>query len=195
MILYRVCLATFVCSLILIKSLWLYTLFNGSFSITCLPSQESTFIDDYCKKVVNRKSTLGVITVITIGLAATVLVQSQLSYGIINSLEFDRKAPIATSGDKNVYVAWWTNKTGNDEVMFKASSDGGKTFSDKMNLSNTAKSDSQDVQIAAEGNNVYVTWWERNQTSNEPVMRISNDNGKTFGQEIMLSSNTTSGAM
>jgi len=72
--------------------------------------------------------------------------------------------------------------------MFKASTDGGKTFSDKMNLSNTSKSDSQDVQIAASGNNVYVSWWERNQTMNEPIMRISNDNGKTFGDLIMLSS-------
>ena len=72
--------------------------------------------------------------------------------------------------------------------MFKASTDGGKTFGNKMNLSNTPKSDSQDAQIAAAGNNVYVTWWERNQTMNEPVMRVSNDNGKTFGQEIMLSS-------
>ena len=37
-------------------------------------------------------------------------------------------APIATSGDKNVYVTWWSNKTANEEVMFKASTDGGKTF-------------------------------------------------------------------
>jgi hypothetical protein len=101
----------------------------------------------------------------------------------------DRKAaPIATSGDNNVYIAWWSNKTGNDEVMFKASTDGGKTFSDKMNLSNSTNSESRDAQIVASGNNVYVSWWERNQTSNEPVMRISNDSGKTFGQEIMLSS-------
>ncbi len=56
-----------------------------------------------------------------------------------------------------------------------------------MNLSNTPNSDSQDAQIAASDNNVYVSWWERNQTSNEPVLRVSNDNGKTFGQEIMLS--------
>ncbi len=97
------------------------------------------------------------------------------------------KAPIATPGDNNVYVAWWSNKTGNDEVMFKASTDGGKTWSNKVNLSNTPKSDSQDVQIAADGNNVYVTWWERNQTANEPVLRVSNDNGKTFGEKIMLS--------
>src|SRR5690349_18541364 len=97
------------------------------------------------------------------------------------------KAPIATSGDNNVYIAWWSNKTGNDEVMFKASTDGGKTWSNKMNLSSSPNSESQDVEIAASGNNVYVTWWERNQTMNEPVMRVSNDNGKTFGQEITLS--------
>jgi hypothetical protein len=103
-----------------------------------------------------------------------------------------QKAPIATSGD-SVYVAWWSNKTGNDEVMFKASGDGGKTFADKMNLSNTPNSRSQDVEVAASDNNVYVTWWERNQTMNDPVMKVSNDNGKSFGPIIMLS-NTTSGS-
>ena len=96
-------------------------------------------------------------------------------------------APMTTSGN-NVYVAWWSNKTGNDEVMFKASTDDGKTFSNKMNLSNSPKSDSQDAEIAAAGSNVYVSWWERNATSNEPVMRVSNDNGKTFGGIMMLSS-------
>ncbi len=97
-----------------------------------------------------------------------------------------KEAPMATSGN-NVYVTWWSNKSGNDEVMFKSSTDGGKIFGDKINLSNSSNSDSQDAQIAASGNNVYVTWWERNQTSNEPVMRVSNDNGKTFGEKIMLS--------
>jgi hypothetical protein len=71
--------------------------------------------------------------------------------------------------------------------MFKASTDNGKTFSDKMNLSNSTNANSQDAQIAASGNNVYVSWWDRNQTSNEPVLRVSNDNGKTFGEKIMLS--------
>jgi hypothetical protein len=106
---------------------------------------------------------------------------------VIAGLDVKRKAPIATSGDNNVYITWWANKTGNDEVMFKASTDAGKTFGEKMNLSNSPTSDSQDVQISASGNNVYVSWWERSATSNEPVLRVSNDNGKTFGQLIMLS--------
>jgi hypothetical protein len=72
--------------------------------------------------------------------------------------------------------------------MFKASTDSGKTFSNKTNLSNTARADSVDAEIAATGKNVYVTWWERaNATSTEPVMRISNDNGKSFGEIVKLS--------
>jgi len=97
-------------------------------------------------------------------------------------------APIATSGNY-AYVVWPSNKTTSDfEIMFKASTDGGKTWSNKINLSNTPTVDSVNAEINAAGNNVYVTWWERaNATSNEPVMRVSNDNGKIFGEKIMLS--------
>jgi len=62
------------------------------------------------------------------------------------------KAPTVTSGD-NIYIAWWINNTGNDEVMFRASTDGGKTFGEKMNLSNSSQADSQEVEIATFGNN------------------------------------------
>ena len=99
-------------------------------------------------------------------------------------------APIAVSED-NVYVAWWTNKSGNNEVLFRASNDNGATFGDKINLSKTPESESEDVEIQASDNNVYVTWWERNQTSNDPVMRISNDNGETFGPLLPLLSGIT----
>ena len=116
------------------------------------------------------------------------LVLKQAAYGAVSGHPLKQAAaPIATSGN-NVYIVWSSNKTGNDEVMFKASTDDGKTFSNKMNLSNSPKSDSQDAEIAAAGSNVYVSWWERNATSNEPVMRVSNDNGKTFGEIMMLSS-------
>ena len=102
------------------------------------------------------------------------------------------RAPIATS-DNNVYITWWTNKTGNDEVMFRASTDNGVTFGDKMNLSNTTEADSDDAEIAASGNSVYITWWERNDTSDTPVARVSNDNGATFGPLLRLATNGTIG--
>jgi hypothetical protein len=67
------------------------------------------------------------------------------------------RAPIAISGN-NVYIAWSSNKTGNDEVMFRASTDNGVTFGNKINLSNTTEADSQDAEISASSNKVYVTW-------------------------------------
>ena len=136
----------------------------------------------------NNKVGIVVVVVIAAAIVMTSFQQQKVAagYGELNPVS-ERKAPIATSEDKNVYVSWPSNKTGSDEVMFKASTDGGKTFGNKMNLSNSPKSESQDVQIAASGNNVYVTWWERNQTMNEPFIRISDDNGKTFGPTIMLS--------
>jgi hypothetical protein len=61
----------------------------------------------------------------------------------------DSKAPVVVSGD-NIYIAWWTNNTenGNEEVMFRASNDGGATFGDKINLSNITEADSWRVEIA-----------------------------------------------
>jgi hypothetical protein len=78
--------------------------------------------------------------------------------------------------------------------MFRASTDGGKTFGDKINLSNSTKADSQDAQIDASGDRVFVSWWERNATSNQPVLKISTDNGKTFGSILNLSTNGTIGS-
>jgi hypothetical protein len=108
--------------------------------------------------------------------------------------ESPSKAPIATSSSgEHAYVTWWTNKSGDWEVMFKSSDNGGKTWSDKINLSNSNGTVSNNTEIAAAGSNVYITWWERNQTMNEPVMRVSNDNGKTFGPILNLSANGTIG--
>ncbi len=58
-----------------------------------------------------------------------------------------------------------------------------KVFENKINLSNSA-SDSQNAEVQSSGDRVFVTWWERNSTSNEPVLRVSGDDGKTFGPTL-----------
>src|SRR5215211_5920340 len=95
-------------------------------------------------------------------------------------------APIAASGD-NVYVTWWDNKTGNWEVFFARSIDNGETFDNAINLSN-AMGRSEDSNIAASGDNVYVTWWDNKTGTREVYFRASTDNGETFGNTIMLNS-------
>ena len=78
-------------------------------------------------------------------------------------------------------------------MQFRDSTDGGTTFADKINLSNTTDAESQDVEIAADGDNVIITWWERNQTAEEPIAMISTDNGETFGPLLKLAMNGTIG--
>jgi hypothetical protein len=100
---------------------------------------------------------------------------------------------IALSGN-NTYTSWWDNKTGNWEVLYARSTDAGETFENTINLSNSSTTDSARSELAANGNNVYLTWWETNQTSNTPVIRASNDNGATFGPRLMLATNGTIGS-
>jgi hypothetical protein len=105
-----------------------------------------------------------------------------------------RSAPPVVIGD-NVYVAWWSNNTanGNNEVLFRVSSDGGASFSDKVNLSNSNNSESERVELNSDGESVIVTWWETNETDEIPIMRISSDNGETFGPILRLGANGTIG--
>ena len=49
------------------------------------------------------------------------------------------------------------------------------------------------VEIDSDADSVVVTWWETNDTSDVPVMRLSNDNGETFGPLLKLASNGTIG--
>jgi hypothetical protein len=124
--------------------------------------------------------------------SATAMIPLKLSYAYVWPC-IDRsegKAPIAVS-DNNVYVAWWGNKTGNYEVMFKASDDGGQTFGDKINLSNSTNGTSVEADIAASGDNVYVTYADNKTGTADAYIRVSDDNGKTFGPEVKLTNSSS----
>ena len=136
----------------------------------------------------NNEDVLRTILVITL-LGTTLIATTTLGEAFAPT---SRRAPASVSGD-NIYVAWWTNNTSNnnEEVNFRASTDGGQTFGDKVNLSNTTDFDSSNVEIDSDGDSVVVTWWETNQTGETPVMRLSNDNGATFGPLLRLALNGT----
>jgi hypothetical protein len=140
------------------------------------------------------------IAAVVVGVFSTTIntiIQSAEAYIEQENIRSEPKAPMAASQDgNNVYVVWWTNRSGNWEVMFRASNDGGQTFGDKMNLSNSPDTQSQTAEILAVGNStVYVTWWELNENvhphTNESVLRVSTDAGQTFGPVINLGTNGT----
>jgi hypothetical protein len=140
-----------------------------------------------------------VVVIVAVGTFSTITVIIQSAQAFIDPTTELRspRAPMAASQDgNNVYIVWWTNKSGNWEVMFRASNDSGQTFGDKINLSNSPDTQSQTAEILAVGDSsVFVTWWELNENvhphTNESVLRVSTDAGQTFGPVINLGTNGT----
>ena len=130
-----------------------------------------------------------------------------------NNLGFSEHPQIAVSGEF-VHVTWLDNShsTGKD-ILYRKSTDGGKTFSEVINLSNGTNSVSSKaaaydyLEIAAEGKNVYAVWQETipqivdtdNLSSNEStdttfmksnssiILRASSDGGNNFREPLVLS--------
>ncbi|MGI0051126.1 MAG: sialidase family protein, partial [Nitrososphaeraceae archaeon] len=85
----------------------------------------------------------------------------------------------------NLFVIWNDNSTKNYNVMIKRSSDGGITFSQPINLSNTTNSDSINPQLAAIDNNKLFVVWQGNTNGQFDVfLSKSSDGGITFSQPI-----------
>ena len=91
---------------------------------------------------------------------------------------------------QNVYVVWEDTVSGNEEIFFRASTDGGQTFGQIQNLSNNIGI-SEGSKIAAYEQNVYVVW-EDEASGSEPEIffRASNDGGQNFGMTQNLSNNS-----
>jgi hypothetical protein len=86
------------------------------------------------------------------------------------------------------FVVWESNITGNSEIMFAKHTNGGVGFSGKINLSNSPDAESVNPSLKVDGNNIYVTWWEKYHNGLQAPMYIqSTDNGTKFGGPTILS--------
>ena len=140
-----------------------------------------------------QNSTTWIIVIFVIGTTTSTIAffLAQLTYGTVAVQGPENRVTSAVSGD-NIYIAWITNKSGDDQVMFRSSNDAGTMFNDKIILSNTTNATLQDIQVAAGADNVVVIWRQQiNATSDEPIARISADSGHTFESVANLASNGT----
>jgi len=96
--------------------------------------------------------------------------------------------PQISSEGNNVYVVWYT-VTGNFDIFFSRSTDGGLTFSEPENISENAGL-AFDPQISSEGNNVYVVWQDDTPDNDDIFFAVSTDGGLTFSTPENLSENT-----
>ena len=102
----------------------------------------------------------------------------------------DHQPQVAAFGN-NVYIAWVSHYTGNDEIYFTKSSDGGASFGKIINLSNDP-GDSYNPHLAIDGKNVYVIWVDGTPGpygNPDILFRRSTNGGTTFDTTINVSEN------
>lgn len=102
-------------------------------------------------------------------------------FGLVKPTD-DHFTRMVASGD-NVYVVWYCHEIkDNWEVYFRASNDGGKTFGETINLSNSPDRVSHLPEITKDTQgNVYVTYWDDKLGEDmKQFVTISTDEGRTF---------------
>jgi hypothetical protein len=125
---------------------------------------------------------------------------------VSNNTGFSEHPQIAVSNN-GIFIVWADNTDSNNtEIMFTKSEDNGTTFSKVINLSNNPYN-SNNQEISAFGENVYVVWQDvgggSNTNSYSNIMkeaekkplssitfRASLDNGEKFNEPIQLANNT-----
>jgi hypothetical protein len=92
-----------------------------------------------------------------------------------------------------VYVVWSDKTPGNNEIILRASIDGGETFSSesKGRLTNTVSA-LLSPKVSSSGNHVYIVWIEKDNSEKSDVhFRGSHNSGSSFGDIENISNSGT----
>jgi hypothetical protein len=113
-------------------------------------------------------------------------------YAVINlsdNIGISIEPRIALPYYDNPRVVWSDSSFGQTEILFKASSDGGKSFGKTVNLSNSSGS-SSNAEIASWDSRIYVVWDDETSGNDEVMFTSSSDSGATFTPPINLSNSS-----
>jgi len=92
-----------------------------------------------------------------------------------------------------LHVAWWTGKEGSAGVWYARSEDGARTFDAPIPMGVADFSRPAHAQLAlGDSGRVVVAWDDGTLQVPRVVVRVSRDNGATFGEEVAASDGTRS---
>ena len=88
----------------------------------------------------------------------------------------------------NVHIAWWTGKQGSAGAYYARSTDNGATFGPPVALGAAEFSAPAHVQLAlGDSGTVVAVWDDGTVKTPKVVMRVSRDNGESFGPAMLVS--------
>jgi len=120
---------------------------------------------------------------------ATWQVAKRLAYNAGNSIN-----PRIAAYQANIYIVWYDDSTGNNEIYFRRSTDHGATWQSTKRITYNAGI-SEYPRIAAYQNNVYIVWEDDTPGNDEVYFRRSADGGATWQTAKRLTVNSNYSGM
>jgi hypothetical protein len=99
--------------------------------------------------------------------------------------------PSITAAGQIVHLAWVDWRDGNNEIYYKASADGGLSWSPDARLTNNS-ANSQQPSIWVSGPDVHLVWHDTRNGNYAIFYKRSTNGGFSWGSDVLLNSGTSS---
>ena len=93
---------------------------------------------------------------------------------------------VATGSGSQVFAAWSDDATGNDEIYYRRSTDGGGTWNAASRLTWTTGGTFVPTIAMDSSDQVHISWHDDTAGNNEIYYRMSTDGGTTWGASVRL---------
>jgi len=109
---------------------------------------------------------------------------------LYTAFDYGANYPVMAATPENVYVAYYRNTTGNSEIFMVKSGNGGQSFGNEIQVTNSINL-AQVPQIVASGDTVVIAYEDRDADWDYQIyLTISTDAGQTWSESANLSSTT-----
>ncbi len=103
----------------------------------------------------------------------------------VSSTSGDSRDPALAVNGNIVHLVWKDATSDNGNILYKRSTDEGETWPAFITLSGTTGESSQ-PDIAVDGDNVYVVWWDNVNGDKDIWYKVSTDSGLTFSSRMYI---------
>lgn len=112
---------------------------------------------------------------------------------LYSAFDYGGSYPVVAASEENVYIAYYRNTTGNSEIFMVKSDNGGQSFGNEIQITNSINL-AQVPQIVASGDTVAIAYEDRDADWDYQIyLTYSTDAGSTWSEAVNLS-NTTGNA-